>query len=172
MVLTNLCRKSKRQSECKEIIRLQWALYAESDYDTQEKEEILWEIAKTINNTVKSADNLEECQMYSEEIQRILSFDDIQSEKVKENILLEYGKSLVNRFIFILPTMVEQRKACLKELESLYLDAEQRNSDLKDQFRVRLMIGLDNALRTCGHEDEVQEYHEKLAKLLELQNEV
>ena len=172
MVLTNLCRKSKRQSECKEIIRLQWALYAESDYDTQEKEEILWEIAKTINNTVKSADNLEECQMYSEEIQRILSFDDIQSEKVKDNILLEYGKSLVNRFIFILPTMVEQRKACLKELESLYLDAEQRNSDLKDQFRVRLMIGLDNALRTCGHEDEVQEYHEKLAKLLELQNEV
>lgn len=168
MSLNNLCRVSKKRSECREIIRLQWKLFDESNAADSQEEALLCEIAKTINNTVKTANSLEECQMYAKEIQKILSFDIIQSEETKDKILLEYGKSLVNSFAQVSPDMAEQRQAYIKELESLYWDSKQRNSDLKDQFLIRWMLGLNNAASTCQNRYEAQEYLMKLEKLNKL----
>lgn len=165
MALNNLCRKSDKRSECEKIICKQWELYNESGSGAQEKEMILWELAKTVNNTVTTVDSLEECRRYSKEIQRILSFDEVQSEEIKEGILLEYGKSLVNSFSKISPDMTERRKEYLNELESLYLDAEKRDSALKEQFRTRWILGLNNAAATCAKEDEAWEYLEKKEKI-------
>ena len=166
MALSNLCKESKKQLECKEIISQQWILYDESDLDPQEKEKILWEIAKTINNTVKNANSLEEYQMYSKEIQKISLFDCIHSEEIKESILLEYGKSLVNSFPQIPSDMKDLRKAYLRDLEFLYLDSQKRNSDLQDKFRIRWILGLNNAAASCANEDEKREYLTKKDELM------
>lgn len=166
MALNNLCKDENNRSVCIEAIRLQWKLYEESKQDSKEREKILWEAAKTINNTVKTAKSLEECQNYSDEIRRILSMDEIQSIEIKDKILLEYGKSLVNRFICISTEMEEQRKECLKELEVLYLDAKERNSDLKEQFLIRWIYGLNNAAATCGNKKEMQEYLARKERLI------
>lgn len=168
MALNNLCRLSNNQSECKQIIPLQWALYNETAPDSPEKEAFLWEIAKTINNNVTTAGSLEECQKYSNDIQKIVTFKTIRSDEMKEKILLEYAKSLVNRFLKISSDMADQRNACIQELETLYLNSGERNSSLKDQFLVRLILGLNNAAAACTNIDEALAYLEKKEKLLKL----
>lgn len=168
MALSNLSNNSQQRSECRQIIRLQWELYDEADPDTGEKEEILWEIAKTINNNVKTADSLEECKKYSKKIQEIMSSDDIRSDEIKEKILLEYAKSLVNRFLKISSDKKDERSVCIQELKSLYFNSKQRESGLTDQFLARWILGLNNAAATCKNEDEATRYLVKREELLKL----
>lgn len=142
ILLTNI---TKNTSKFINYPKVAWAYYdlqeqlcCSAKQEQKLTEDLLWELAKTLNNISIISGSLKKSQMCSERILKLLECNVIHSQKVTDGICLEYAKSLVNRVYYIGPEMHQEQCECILALVRLYITKAKEKSAILSGFWQRV----------------------------------
>ena len=153
IVLTNITRNAgefaKYTQGYTRGLETAWHLFAPY-YDFQEQlchraeqerrltEDLLLELAKTLNNISAISGSLKKSQICSEKILKLLECNVERSQEVTDKIYLEYAKSLVHRANYIGPDMCQEQRECILVLVRLYMTKAEGKSAILSGFWQRI----------------------------------
>lgn len=109
-----------------------------AEQEQQLTEDLLLELAKTLNNISVISGSLKKSQLYSGKILKLLEYNVERSQKVTDEIYLEYAKSLVHRANYIGPDMSQEQSECILVLVRLYMTKAQEKSAILSSFWQRI----------------------------------
>ena len=149
IVLTNITQNTGKFANCTHSLEAVWHLFGPY-YDFQEQlchsaeqeqqltEDLLLELAKTLNNISVISGSLKKSQIYSEKILKLLEYNVEYSREVTDKIYLEYAKSLVHGANYISSDMNQEQRRCILTLVRLYMTKAEEKSAFLSGFWQRI----------------------------------
>lgn len=149
IALTNITRNTGKFINYTHSLEEAWRLFGpyydfqvqlchHAEQERQLTEDLLSELAKTLNNISAISGSLKKCETFSKKILGLLEYDVKHSQEVTDEIYLEYAKSLVHGANYIRPDMHQEQRECILALTRLYMIKAEEKSAILPAFWQRI----------------------------------
>lgn len=142
ILLTNITKNTRKFINDPKVAWAYYDLQEQLCYSAKQEqkltEDLLWELAKTLNNISIISGSLKKSKICSERILKLLECNVEHSQEVTDRIYLEYAKSLVNRVNYIGPDMHQEQCECILALVRLYITKAKEKSATLSGFWQRV----------------------------------